>query len=93
MEYIALEKLKWRSRRSMLELDLLLERFILDGSFDLLDESELLAYQYLLTLEDNDLLVLFQGKATLADSYLQQLINKIVKIEFYAPASRWSELR
>lgn len=79
MDYVSIEKMKWRSRRSMLELDLYFERFILTGNFGLLTTSELLSYQYLLTLEDNDLLLLFQGKEILADPALQQLINKIVQ--------------
>ncbi len=83
MDYVAIEKLKWRSRRSMLELDLFFERFIQSGAFTQLNESELLAYQHLISLDDNDLLVLFQGKQELADKKLQTVIDKIARIDFY----------
>ena len=82
MDYVSIEKMKWHSRRSMLELDLYFERFISSGKFASLTDSELLAYQYLLTLEDNDLLLLFQGKEVLADPKLQLLIKQIVQINF-----------
>ncbi len=83
MDYVAVEKLKWRSRRSMLELDLYFERFINDGNFAKLNEMELLAYQHLITLDDADLLLLFQGKEELADPELQNLVNKIAQQNFY----------
>ncbi|MDQ5947860.1 MAG: citrate synthase [Pseudomonadota bacterium] len=83
MDYVSIEKLKWRSRRSMLELDLYFERFINTGELAKLNEAELLAYQYLLTLEDGDLLTLFQWKKELADPALQEIVNKIARINFY----------
>jgi succinate dehydrogenase flavin-adding protein (antitoxin of CptAB toxin-antitoxin module) len=83
MDYVAVEKLKWRSRRSMLELDLYFERFIGGGGFAKLGEAELLAYQHLITLDDADLLLLFQGKEELADPQLQDLVNKIAQQNFY----------
>lgn len=78
MDYVAVEKLKWRSRRSMLELDLYFDRFIQSGDFALLDENELNLYQMLLELDDGDLLFLFQGKQQLADENAQQLVDKII---------------
>ena len=82
MDYVEIEKLKWRSRRSMLELDLYFERFILGGVFSKLTEQELVDYQYLLTLDDGDLLLLFQGKEVLADAQMQMLVTKIVNANF-----------
>ena len=75
------EKLKWRSRRSMLELDLFFERFILTGRFEQLSEEELNAYQQLLELDDGDLLLLFQGKYIHDDKLMQQVIDKIVRTD------------
>lgn len=77
MDYAAVEKLKWRSRRSMLELDLFFARFISGDKFNLLNEEELLAYQELLTLDDGELLLLFQGKEKLGDPILQNMVDKI----------------
>ena len=81
MEYAHKEKLKWRSRRSMLELDLFFSRFILTGKFGQLNEQELLSYQQLLEMDDGDLLGLFQGKLGHKDNDLQDLIHKIVQID------------
>lgn len=75
------EKLKWRSRRSMLELDLFFERFILTGKFEQLTEDELGAYQLLLELDDGDLLLLFQGKHAHNDELMQRVIDKIVQVD------------
>lgn len=82
MDYVSVEKLKWRSRRSMLELDLYFSRFIQDGEFARLNEQELLAYQELLTLDDGDLLILFQGKNELTDTKLQAVVDKIRNVNF-----------
>jgi citrate synthase len=82
MDYVAVEKLKWRSRRSMLELDLYFDRFITSGNLASLTADELHAYSHLLTLDDGDLLLLFQGNAALADNNLQQVINKIIQVDF-----------
>lgn len=69
--------MRWRSRRSMLELDLYFERFIQSGKFDALGNEELNYYGELLQMDDNDLLLLFQGEATLADKVMQGLVNAI----------------
>jgi succinate dehydrogenase flavin-adding protein (antitoxin of CptAB toxin-antitoxin module) len=82
MNYIEVEKLKWRSRRSMLELDLYFDRFIQSGQFALLDEGELLLYKELLRLDDGDLLLLFQGKQKLENFLMQSLVDKIVNTSF-----------
>lgn len=82
MDYIAVEKLKWRSRRSMLELDLYFNRFIVGGEFAKLSEEQLYLYEELLTLDDGDLLLLFQGKQEFDDIKLQELVNKIVSANF-----------
>lgn len=47
-------KIKWNCRRGMLELDLLLERFI-QLHFDELSEDHLIALEALLKLQDPDL--------------------------------------
>jgi antitoxin CptB len=82
MDYLLQERLKWRSRRSLLELDLIFERFIQSGKLSQLSPQELLNYQYILTLEDEDLLLLFQGKQVCATKEAQTLINKIARLDF-----------
>lgn len=80
MNYVEVEKLKWRSRRSMLELDLYFSRFINEGYFAKLNQEELGCYKHLLTLDDSDLLLLFQGREVLADTKLQDLVNAITNV-------------
>lgn len=77
MNYVEIEKLKWHSRRSILELDLYLGKFIESDGLNQLDENELLAYQALLECDDSDLLVLMLGKDQVKDQIAQQVVNKI----------------
>lgn len=72
-----IEKLKWRSRRSLLELDLFFDSYIKSGKLDMLSSEYLNVYNVLLELEDGELLLLFQGKVTLDDDKLQYLIDEI----------------
>ena len=58
-----MERLKWRSRRGLLELDLVFERFW-KGEGASLTESQARALEKLLTLPDNDLLDLVMGKTS-----------------------------
>ncbi len=77
LDYASKERLKWRSRRSMLELDLYFDRFIQSGEFARLSDEQLLTYQEILTLEDGDLLLLLQGKQVCDTAVRQTLINNI----------------
>ena len=78
MQYVLKQKLKWRSmRRSMLEADIYFSRFIEQGGFDGLTDTELLAYQDLIEFADGDLLLLFQGKEQADDGLLQSIVEKI----------------
>lgn len=67
-----LERLRWRSRRGLLEMDLVLTRFIA-LHLEKLDENELRAYAQLLQESDNDLLDYVNGRAR-PDSDLHQHI-------------------
>ena len=62
MQREALERLKWRSRRGLLELDIVLERFWAREG-ERLTEREARALEQLLLLPDNDLLDLVMGRA------------------------------
>ncbi len=74
------EKLKWRSRRSMLELDMFFDKFIQNNGLELLTNVELYAYQNILTLDDGYLLSLLQGKSYNNDEIEQAVIDKIVNV-------------
>lgn len=49
-----LERTRWRCRRGLLELDVVLQRFI-DKHYEKLDEEALRQFEALLDLADNDL--------------------------------------
>ena len=49
-----LERVRWRCRRGLLELDIILKRFV-DIYYAKLDETEIQQFETLLDLSDNDL--------------------------------------
>lgn len=49
-----LERVRWRCRRGLLELDIVLQRFV-DTHYAKLDETEIRQFETLLDLPDNDL--------------------------------------
>ncbi len=71
---IEMKRIRWRSRRGLLELDLVLERF-LARRFDSLSQPQLVAYRELLDLPDNDFLDIVNGKADLGDPALMEIIG------------------
>ena len=76
MERAALERLKWRSRRGLLELDLVFERFW-EGPGRELDEAEAAALERLLLMPDNDLLDLVMGRRACAQDDLRAVLEKL----------------
>ena len=69
------ERLRWRSRRGLLELDIVFERFW-KRTGDKLDEAEAARLERLLLLPDNDLLDLVMGRAQ-APEDLRDLVHKL----------------
>jgi antitoxin CptB len=76
MDERTLERLKWRSRRGLLELDLVFERFWA-GPGQELDEAEAAALERLLRMPDNDLLDLVMGRRACAESDLRGMLAKL----------------
>jgi len=72
----AVERLKWRSKRGLLELDLVFERFW-KGEGVRLTEGEGAALEKLLLLPDNDLLDLVMGRAHVREGDLVALVEKL----------------
>jgi antitoxin CptB len=71
-----IERLKWRSRRGLLELDIVFERFW-KGAADDMTQAEAAALERLLRLPDNDLLDLVMGRAQAPDAQLRDLVHKL----------------
>jgi antitoxin CptB len=59
-----LERVRWRARRGLLELDIVLARFI-DAHYSRLDEKEKLAFEALLDMPDNPLWDMITERAEL----------------------------
>jgi antitoxin CptB len=72
----ALERLRWKARRGLLENDILLSRFF-KTELVLLSVVELNALDELLLLDDNDLLDLLMGRRVSEDARLAPLIARI----------------
>jgi antitoxin CptB len=71
-----MERLKWRSRRGLLELDLVFERFWA-GAGKEMGAAEAAALARLLAMSDNDLLDMVMGRAEAPDSELRALVAKL----------------
>jgi len=76
MEQRQLERLKWRSRRGLLELDLVLDRFWA-GPGTSITPAEAAALERLLLLPDNDLLDLVMGRTTPPGGDLGEMVQKL----------------
>lgn len=70
---LELERLRWRSRRGLLEMDLVLTRF-LERHLYQLDEQQLQAYAELLEESDNQLLDYVNGRAQPGLELHQQIV-------------------
>ena len=76
MSDAALARLRWRCRRGLLELDLLLQKF-LDTGYAELTPRQGDAFERLLALADAELLMFMQGTAHPTDPELAQLVTTI----------------
>ena len=61
LDPVSLERVRWRCRRGLLELDILLGRFV-DAHYAKLSEAELQTFEVLLDMPDNPLWDLISGK-------------------------------
>ena len=70
-------RLAWRCRRGMLELDIVLKRFI-TMQFNTLNLAELKAFDALLTMPDNDFWELLSGSVVdIKDKHTRVVVTKI----------------
>jgi len=69
----SLPQLRWRCRRGMLELDLLLNDY-LDAKFEQLDQRQLELFEILLDYPDQVLLDLLLGRMPASDPVLAEFV-------------------
>jgi len=72
LDCLQLNRLRWRCRRGMLELDLVLERF-LGENYARLTAQQRQEFETLLELEDHELWQRVRGEAATASSVVQML--------------------
>ncbi|MBL8526483.1 MAG: succinate dehydrogenase assembly factor 2 [Burkholderiales bacterium] len=71
-----LDRVRWQCRRGMLELDLLLHRF-LDRHFAGLTPDEVKRFEEVLCLQDGDLWQFLSGRADIGDERLAPIVRMI----------------
>ncbi len=74
-----LERVRWRCRRGLLELDIVLGRFI-EAQYAQLDEAERQAFEALLDMPDNPLWDMVAGRQEAAQDEQQALLRKIREV-------------
>lgn len=73
---VLLKRMRWRSRRGLLELDIVLGRFI-EAHYARLDEAERQAFDALLDMPDNPLWDMIAGRKEATPGEQQALLEKI----------------
>ncbi len=69
-----LERLKWRSRRGLLELDIFFSRYWQREALEI-NEADKSALKTLLEFDDNDILDLLMARKTSNDKNVQKLVE------------------
>lgn len=72
----ARERLRWRCRRGLLELDLLFQRFMV-CEFDRLTDRDIEVLTRILDLADNELLEYCYGRRVPDDADVKALVDRI----------------
>ena len=78
-----LDRVRWRCRRGLLELDLVLHGFVRD-KLESMSPAELELFQRLLDAADNDLWDWISGRAEPADGTLRGLVAQLRAVRSFA---------
>ena len=70
------DRIYWNCRRGLLELDLVLRRF-LEQHFDALNAQQTEAFKELLAYDDNDLLDMVMGRAEPVNTQINEVLGMI----------------
>jgi len=77
------DRIRWQCRRGLLELDLVLERFLRENS-EWLTSVELERFRRLLAASDNDLWDWISGRADPYDPAFTELIARLRAVQYAA---------
>jgi len=75
------DRIRWHSRRGLLENDLFLTRF-LDAQLAILDSGEMALLEELLRWSDNDLLDVLMDRKVCDDARYQPLVERIKAAQY-----------
>ena len=82
-----INSMRWASRRGMLELDLVLEPFVV-SRYASLDERDRLRFQQLMSCEDQDLFAWFMQRERPEDEELRAIVSKVLEFTLTTPGDR-----
>jgi antitoxin CptB len=82
-----INRMRWASRRGMLELDLVLEPFVA-SRYATLNERDRLRFQQLMRCEDQELFSWFLGRQRPGDEELAAIVSKVLDFTLTAPDRR-----
>ena len=82
-----INRMRWASRRGMLELDLVLEPFV-TARYRLLDEVDRQRFQQLMLCEDQDLFAWFMRREQPEDEELAAIVSQILEFAHTPPGDR-----
>lgn len=82
-----INRMRWASRRGMLELDLVLEPFVVTRYAEL-PEQDRQRFQQLMTCEDQDLFSWFMRREQPDDEEMKAIVSAILDFTLTAPANR-----
>ena len=82
-----INRMRWASRRGMLELDLVLEPFV-SARYRLLDELDRQRFQQLMLCEDQDLYAWFLRRERPEDEELAEIVSQILEFTHTPPDDR-----
>ena len=80
-------RMRWASRRGMLELDLVLEPFVV-ARYQQLGEEDRQRYQQLMLCEDQDLFSWFLQRQLPEDEELRDIVRQILEFAQTKPENR-----
>ena len=82
-----INRMRWASRRGMLELDLVLEPFVA-ARYPHLDERDRARFQQLVKCEDQELFGWFLGREQPEDRELASIVSRILEFTRTPPGDR-----
>jgi antitoxin CptB len=82
-----INRMRWAARRGMLELDLVLEPFVV-ARYASLDERDRLRFQQLMSCEDQDLFAWFMQRERPEDEELRAIVSKVLEFTLTPPDDR-----